>query len=576
MAEDRLSPQAPHVPHIGGTPVSVWKTASPRPSPVLVRKAPSPITIEECGSGAAVGSSSEGAAGSPGSSSGAALSSGFDSGYDTPGVVERRGTVAASHSPGCPRLEDILGTKFVPENPETYTEGTRKRSHVYKVYMRQFYRDLFQYRNQRMLRKADLEHEIDTLCLRGEQAAAVREELRVKETQYLRLKRTKTKINDFTILAMLGKGGYGEVYLARENQTSRIIALKRMTKNSARMKNQSDEVQRERNVLTTSQSPWIIRLYCTFQDSSYLYMGMEYAPGGDLRWMLNNLGRFEDAMCSTYMSEMVVCVKYLHSLGYTHRDLKPGNFVIDSTGHLKLIDFGLSSEGWEQRNRSSMQARTLRKVVSTDALHLMMEPSRMSFSIVGSPDYMCPEMLEGTGYDHRADWWALGAILFEMSCGYGAFQANSAEEAFENVLNYQKVTAAKPVMPSGEDPVPGDAWDLICGLLAPAERRLGHHGASEVMAHPYFVRRQVDWEHLRDKPGPFVPNLQGETDTSYFGDEESRPDVMGEPALTTRQDISHSVATEELPTGYFSRIHDESYFAGFTYKAFPASAKKIS
>lgn len=100
----------------------------------------------------------------------------------------------------------------------------------------------------------------------------------------------------------------------------------------------TQQLHRERQVLASSQSPWIIRLYCCFQDQEYLYFAMEFAPGGDLRWLLNNLGRLDEPAAAFYFAEMLLAVEYLHKLGYVHRDLKPSNFVIDTIGHLKLID----------------------------------------------------------------------------------------------------------------------------------------------------------------------------------------------------------------------------------------------
>lgn len=98
------------------------------------------------------------------------------------------------------------------------------------------------------------------------------------------------------------------------------------------------EVRKEREVLSRSASRWIAKLLCCFQDAKYLYMAMEYVPGGDVRHMLDNLGSLDEASAAFYFTEMCLAVEYLHSLGYVHRDLKPSNFVIDARGHIKLID----------------------------------------------------------------------------------------------------------------------------------------------------------------------------------------------------------------------------------------------
>lgn len=104
-------------------------------------------------------------------------------------------------------------------------------------------------------------------------------------------------------------------------------------------------MKNERDVLASHLNAWMVQLAYSFQDPHYCYLAMEYCPGGDLRHLLTALGYLEEHEVRLYMAEMILAVFSLHSLGYIHRDLKPDNFLIDSKGHLKLTDFGLSKDG---------------------------------------------------------------------------------------------------------------------------------------------------------------------------------------------------------------------------------------
>jgi serine/threonine protein kinase len=150
-------------------------------------------------------------------------------------------------------------------------------------------------------------------------------------------------------LALLGRGGYGEVYLTRKIDTGEILALKRMKKSKFTEKNEVLRVLKEREVMVKSRSPWLARLKYCFQTQTHLYMAMEYIPGGDLKNLLDHFGAVPEDEARFYIAEMILAVDDLHKLGYIHRDLKPDNFMIDKSGHLKLIDFGLSKDGWKQK-----------------------------------------------------------------------------------------------------------------------------------------------------------------------------------------------------------------------------------
>lgn len=103
-----------------------------------------------------------------------------------------------------------------------------------------------------------------------------------------------------------------------------------------------DQVQMERDILASAQNPFVVDLYYAFESDEYLYLVMEYMIGGDCGSMLKNLRSFSEKMTQRYIAEVVLALEYLHSIGIVHRDLKPDNLLINTEGHVKLIDFGLS------------------------------------------------------------------------------------------------------------------------------------------------------------------------------------------------------------------------------------------
>mgnify|MGYP001037847809 FL=1 len=109
-------------------------------------------------------------------------------------------------------------------------------------------------------------------------------------------------------------------------------------------KNQILHVRAERDVLSEAKIPWIVELRYSFQDEVYLYLVMEYCPGGDLMSLLINKDILTEDEARFYIAELILSVENVHKLKCIHRDLKPDNILIDKEGHLKLSDFGLSKK----------------------------------------------------------------------------------------------------------------------------------------------------------------------------------------------------------------------------------------
>lgn len=151
-------------------------------------------------------------------------------------------------------------------------------------------------------------------------------------------------IKDFESIALIGRGAFGEVRVCKYKETGEIFALKKIKKSEMKLKNQILHVRAEKDVLAEANDLWIIGLNYSFQDDDYLYLVMDFLPGGDLM----NLFMVKDTLTEDetrfYASELIMAIESVHKMSYIHRDVKPDNVLIDHKGHLKLCDFGLSKK----------------------------------------------------------------------------------------------------------------------------------------------------------------------------------------------------------------------------------------
>ncbi|KAL0950515.1 hypothetical protein HGRIS_007324 [Hohenbuehelia grisea] len=389
-----------------------------------------------------------------------------------------------------------------------------------------------------------------------------------RERVLLRKRRTKLRVDQFHIIAQVGQGGYGEVFLARKQETSEVCALKKMKK---RVLFKMDEVRHvliERDILTATKTPWLVRLLYAFQDQDHVYLAMEYVPGGDFRTLLNNSGVLKEEHARFYICEMFAAVNELHKLGYIHRDLKPENFLIDGTGHVKLTDFGLATGALNPKRIESMKVK-LDKVKDNQIIHrstlerrsiyrsIRSEDPRYADSIVGSPDYMAPEVLRGKPYTLSVDYWSLGCILFEFLAGFPPFGGSTPEETWTNLKNWSSVLQ-RPHYDRPEDLIfnlSNTAWDAITRLIAHSTTRFST--LAQVSEHPFFAPSY--WSDLRAVPAPFVPTLDSEIDTGYYDDFTSLEDMAKYAEVHEKQRNVEAVREKDDGAG------GRGVWVGFTF-----------
>jgi serine/threonine kinase 38 len=206
--------------------------------------------------------------------------------------------------------------------------------------------------NKYKIKKADEENKkkeweeiymkLDKLNLDVEDKSTFRELILQEEAKLIRESRKKITIFQFEPLKIIGRGAFGEVRLCRDKETNEIVAVKKMKKTEMHKKNQVLHVKAEQEVLAKNQSEWVVKLKYSFQDDEYLYLVMEYLPGGDLMSLLMNNDIIPEDQAKLYIAEMVLAIEAVHDLKCIHRDIKPDNILIDKDGHIKLSDFGLS------------------------------------------------------------------------------------------------------------------------------------------------------------------------------------------------------------------------------------------
>eukprot|EP01022_Parablepharisma_sp_SALTPOND_P004335 TRINITY_DN120110_c2_g1_i1.p8 TRINITY_DN120110_c2_g1~~TRINITY_DN120110_c2_g1_i1.p8 ORF type:complete len:399 (-),score=48.09 TRINITY_DN120110_c2_g1_i1:14734-15930(-) len=293
-------------------------------------------------------------------------------------------------------------------------------------------------------------------------------------------------------------------------------------------KSEEEYILSEINILRNLDSDYIVKLYYSFQSEDYLYFVMEYLNGGDFGNLLQNCGPIEEKYARLYLAEIVLALEYLHSKNIYHRDMKPENILIDSKGHLKLTDFGLSQSRIEGQHRKWIENYfnekqrvsgddELKKESSSNSAARPVSGGAKKKRFVGTPHYLAPEIIKEQKGSFIADWWAVGVIMFEMMVGGPPFNGSTPQEVFENILNNKRDMELD--IGYNDDQISPDAADLINGFLtSDPEKRLGKGGAEEVKAHSFF--QGVSWSGLRNEEPPFVPTPVNPADTTYFSEEK--------------------------------------------------------
>ena len=351
-----------------------------------------------------------------------------------------------------------------------------------------------------------LEH-INLLQICPEEKQKIKKEIYNQEVIKYRKAREKQTIRDYESLAIIGRGAFGEVHVCREKKTGKIYAIKKIKKQVLIIKNQIRHVINEQIIMSKASTPWIVELKASFQEGDYLYLVMEYLPGGDLMNLLIEKDTLTEKEAKFYISELILAVESIHNLDCIHRDIKPDNILIDKNGHIKLSDFGLAKISDKLYEKEDEKYKNFLKNKSNDKNTKMTH--NKNFSCVGTAYYVAPEVLKKSGYDKDIDWWSVGIILYEMLVGYAPFCSKETTEVCYKVLNWKNYLKIPKKIKLSEE-----VKDLIFKMIKNSDDRLGKNGAEEIKKHPFF--KDVDWDNIRNSKAPFIPELKNEYDTKYF------------------------------------------------------------
>ncbi|KAF7143335.1 hypothetical protein RHSIM_Rhsim05G0014800 [Rhododendron simsii] len=322
-----------------------------------------------------------------------------------------------------------------PEEEETAEEegeqlgssSTLERVAVAKQFIENHYKSHMKHIKERRERRSVLEKKLASSDVSEEEQINLLKDLERKETQYMRLKRHKICVDDFELLTIIGRGAFGEVRLCREKKSGNIFAMKKLTKSEMLSRGQVEHVRAERNLLAEVASHFIVKLFYSFQDAEYLYLIMEYLPGGDIMTLLMREESLTETVARFYIAQSVLAIESIHKHNYIHRDIKPDNLLLDKNGHMKLSDFGLCkpldcSNLCPINENDVMTDDNLREAMDDNGCfpddgngsrwkspleqlqHWQMNRRTLAFSTVGTPDYIAPEVLLKKGYGTECDW----------------------------------------------------------------------------------------------------------------------------------------------------------------------------
>lgn len=303
------------------------------------------------------------------------------------------------------------------------------------------------------------------------------------------------------MVQLVGRGSFSKVFLAYLPSSHKYFAIKSMRKDLLIDLNSVQKIDVERLIMLQVDHPFIVSMQYVFQSSHRVYFVMDYIQGGELFQYMRTQRRFAEEHVAFYSAQIVAALNYLHSNDILYRDLKPENILVSEDGYLKLSDFGLA------------------------------KIAKLSNTFCGTPEYISPEMLLGTGHDPTSDWWALGILIYEMLTGIPPFYDKNRNVMF---LNIERAKIRWPDARKHGISISSTAKDLITRLLTKDKsKRLGARGGDEVFSHPFFKNIDLDALLSKRMRAPFVP-------------ENSNPDNLrqAQGQLTKLKDFRETIITE--------------------------------
>ncbi|KAJ5411218.1 uncharacterized protein N7487_005577 [Penicillium crustosum] len=560
---------------------------------------------------------------------------------------------AVVHWPSLSEINEFANASGTDLFTITPSIKTAEATAVAKVYLELYFNSIFQNKDPRQQRQLELEHHIYAFDLTPEERLMTRHNWVLRENDYLRqcrvLKSNRyctqsesvMSVAGYKAIKLLGKGSFGVVRLVRQSgsdskssheddplalkdnnvhprsnplgalmsavegakqsrrrymtgEKKEVYAMKVIKKSEMIRNSQEGHIRAERDFLVASESSrWVVPLIASFQDAHNLYLVMDYMVGGDFLGLLIRKDTLREDWARFYIAEMILCIEEAHRLCWIHRDVKPDNFLISASGHLKISDFGLAFNGHWSHDQAyynshryclleklgidvkgdsedqkevaeakelapeiklhSLDDYTVHQPSSTSLLDWRNSKGRRRFakSVVGTSQYMAPEVIRGEMYDGRCDWWSLGIILYECLYGFTPFACENRHDTKIKILQHTRILRF-PREKSTDKLISQEAIDLITRILQEREYRLCSpkyqandilngrpvstqllysmdaryrniasyyvypNDAADIKIHPFF--RGIRWQDLHMCHPPMIPRVRNWEDTRYFDD----------------------------------------------------------
>lgn len=333
---------------------------------------------------------------------------------------------------------------------------------------------------------------------------------RTYSSNSIKVRQVEVGPSSFLKIKMLGKGDVGRVYLVREKKTDKLFAMKVLSKKEMIERKKIKRALTEQEILATSNHPFIVTLYHSFQSEEYLYFCMEYCMGGEFfRALQTRPGKClpEDGS-RFYAAEVVAALEYLHLNGFIYRDLKPENILLHHSGHIMLSDFDLAKQSGHPGGRpATIHQLGPNGIPMIDTMSCTADFRTNSF--VGTEEYIAPEVIAAQGHTAAVDWWTLGILIYEMIFATTPFKGKERNDTFSNIRSL-------PVHFRDAPKITSACKDIVIRLLDKDERtRFGSRsGASEVKQHKWFAK--MNWGLLRHQRPPIIPSSSNGLDAVNF------------------------------------------------------------
>jgi cGMP-dependent protein kinase len=298
--------------------------------------------------------------------------------------------------------------------------------------------------------------------------------LREKLERRMKLQDERVQLFELIVIRLLGRGMFGKVYLVKAPTTGSLYALKAIPRTKIEIFAIQEHLLLEKRILQQLDHPFVAKLVRTYKDSKRLYFLEEYVHGLELAAILRHVGLINNSDSQFYIASLCILLQYLHERDIIYRDLKPENIMVDTSGFIKLIDFGAAK---------TLQGRT--------------------FTLVGTPHYMAPEVIVGKGYNKSADLWSLGVCLYELVCGGVPF----GEDEEDPYKIYEAILDMRLDYPPLVDQNTFLAKGFIEQLMSKSPEMRSSGGAEALKKHSWF--EGFDWESLNSQTivPPYTPDV---------------------------------------------------------------------